>query len=49
VVAKFPERLDGVRAHLLRSVSGTRPFQKGLNKGARHVPAGARTTPLHSA
>lgn len=44
VVAKTPERLDGVRGRLLKSVSGTRPFQKGLNKGARHVPAGARTT-----
>jgi 2-polyprenyl-6-methoxyphenol hydroxylase-like FAD-dependent oxidoreductase len=44
VVGKCPERMDGVRARLLRSVSGTRRFQNGLNKGARHVPAGARGT-----
>ena len=42
VVTKFPPQLDGVRGRVLRSVSGTRPFQSGLNKGARHVPAGAR-------
>jgi 2-polyprenyl-6-methoxyphenol hydroxylase-like FAD-dependent oxidoreductase len=42
VVGKCPDRMDGVRARLLSSVSGTRRFQNGLNKGARHVPAGAR-------
>lgn len=46
VVSKVPERLDPVRARLLRTVSGTRIFQNGLNKGARTVPAGARTDPV---
>lgn len=43
-LARVPERVDGLRACLLRSVSHTRPFQNGLNKGARTVPAGARDT-----
>ncbi|SEH47035.1 2-polyprenyl-6-methoxyphenol hydroxylase [Mycolicibacterium rutilum] len=46
VVSKFPERLDPVRARMLRAVSGTKVFQNGLNKGARTVPAGARTDPV---
>ncbi|MCW2574644.1 MAG: Monooxygenase FAD-binding [Modestobacter sp.] len=44
VVGKCPERMSGVRARVLKTVSGTKQFQTGLNKGARHVPAGARTT-----
>jgi 2-polyprenyl-6-methoxyphenol hydroxylase-like FAD-dependent oxidoreductase len=47
-LAKVPERLDRVRAHLLRSVSHTHLFQNGLNKGARTVPAGARPYPVPS-
>jgi 2-polyprenyl-6-methoxyphenol hydroxylase-like FAD-dependent oxidoreductase len=47
-LAKVPERLDRVRARLLRSVSHTHLFQKGLNKGARTVPAGARADPVPS-
>ncbi|BBX62111.1 monooxygenase [Mycobacterium saskatchewanense] len=43
-LAKVPERADGVRARLLRSVSRTPLFQNGLNKGARTIPAGARAT-----
>lgn len=46
VVSKVPERLDPMRARLLRTVSGTKIFQNGLNKGARTVPAGARTDPV---
>lgn len=48
VVSKVPERLDPARARLLRSVSHTRVFQNGLNKGARTVPAGARRDPVRS-
>jgi 2-polyprenyl-6-methoxyphenol hydroxylase-like FAD-dependent oxidoreductase len=48
VVCKVPERIDPLRARLLRSVSHTRLFQNGLNKGARTVPAGARTDPVRS-
>lgn len=44
VLGKCPQNMDGVRARVLRSISGTRRFQNGLNKGARHVPAGARRT-----
>ena len=46
VVSSLPERLDPVRAQVLRMVSGTRLFQNGLNKGARTVPAGARRDPV---
>jgi 2-polyprenyl-6-methoxyphenol hydroxylase-like FAD-dependent oxidoreductase len=45
VIAKVPERFDGMRGRVVRRVSNTRPFQNGLNKGARTVPAGARTQP----
>jgi 2-polyprenyl-6-methoxyphenol hydroxylase-like FAD-dependent oxidoreductase len=45
-VSKVPERADWIRARALRAVSGTSLFQNGLNKGARTVPAGARTTPV---
>ncbi|WP_123026708.1 FAD-dependent oxidoreductase [Mycolicibacterium stellerae] len=48
VLAKVPERLDPVRARMLRSVSGTRAFQNALNKGARTVPAGARLDPVRT-
>ncbi|WNG87811.1 NAD(P)/FAD-dependent oxidoreductase [Mycobacterium sp. ITM-2016-00317] len=47
-VSKVPERADWIRARVLRSVSGTNLFQTGLNRGARTVPAGARTGALVS-
>lgn len=43
VVSKTPPRLEGARAELLRVMSGTTLFQNGLNKGARHIPAGWRS------
>jgi 2-polyprenyl-6-methoxyphenol hydroxylase-like FAD-dependent oxidoreductase len=47
-VSKAPERADWIRAQILRTVSGTKLFQNGLNKGARTVPAGARTSAVAS-
>jgi 2-polyprenyl-6-methoxyphenol hydroxylase-like FAD-dependent oxidoreductase len=45
VLGRCPRPLEPARAGLLRSLSRTRPFDRGLNKGARNVPIGAIARP----
>ena len=40
VVGKWPQSLMPLRSDLLRMIAKTEWFDEGLNRGARHVPAG---------
>lgn len=43
VVGKWPSAFMSLRSDLLRSLAKTQWFENGLNRGARHIPAGYPT------
>jgi 2-polyprenyl-6-methoxyphenol hydroxylase-like FAD-dependent oxidoreductase len=43
VIGKWPAGLESLRSDALRFVSKTQWFDEGINRGARHVPAGYRS------
>jgi 2-polyprenyl-6-methoxyphenol hydroxylase-like FAD-dependent oxidoreductase len=40
VIGKWPTELESLRSDALRFISKTQWFDEGINRGARHVPAG---------
>jgi 2-polyprenyl-6-methoxyphenol hydroxylase-like FAD-dependent oxidoreductase len=40
VIGKWPANLESLRSDALRFISKTQWFEEGINRGARHVPAG---------
>ena len=40
VLGKWPASLESLRSDVVRSIAKTQWFDEGLNRGARHVPAG---------